>query len=112
MKYNLRSIMCRAWEIRRGTRYTFVTALKLAWAEAKGERVYTFNLENARACITAYLVKLGKALSDIHQQHKHDILRRPFWLPWTLPGWPCWTVRRWACASTRSETHKQKGAFV
>ena len=43
MKYNLRAIMCRACEIRRGTRHTFVTALKLAWAEAKGERAYTFN---------------------------------------------------------------------
>jgi|GEM_PF-3049539 hypothetical protein len=86
MKYNLRSIMCRAWEIRRGTRYTFVTALKLAWAEAKGERVYTFNLENARACITAYLVKLGKALSDIHQQHKHDILRAALLAPVDAAG--------------------------
>lgn len=86
MKYNLRAIMCRAWEIRRGTRHTFVTALKLAWAEAKGERVYTFNLENARACITAYLVKLGKALSDIHQQHKHDILRAALLAPVDAAG--------------------------
>ena len=61
MKYNLRAIMCRAWEIRRGTRHTFVTALKLAWAEAKGERVYTFNLENARACITALLAPVDAA---------------------------------------------------
>lgn len=86
MKYNLRSIMCRAWEIRRGTRYTFVTALKLAWAEAKGERVYTFNLENARACITAYLVKLGKVFADIHQQHKHDILRAALLAPVDAAG--------------------------
>ena len=86
MKYNLRSIMCRAWDIRRGTRHTFVTALKLAWAEAKGERVYTFNLENARACITAYLVKLGTAFADIHQQHKHDILRAALLAPVDAAG--------------------------
>lgn len=75
MKYNLNQIMRRAWALRKEKGYTMMTALRLAWAEAKGEKVYTFNLENARAQITAYLVKLAGMIYDIHDQHKHDILR-------------------------------------
>ncbi len=75
MKYNLHKIMSRAWELRKASRHTFTTCLKLAWAEAKGCKVYTFNLENARASISSYLVKLAKAITDEHQQHKYDALR-------------------------------------
>lgn len=74
MKYNLSTIMRRAWELRKSSRRTFATCLKLAWAEAKGQRFYTYNMENARAAISAYLVKLGAALTDIHQQHKYDTI--------------------------------------
>lgn len=81
MKYDLVSIMRRAWELRKSSTRTFATCLKLAWAEAKGQRVYTFDLENARAGISAYLVRLGNALTDIHQQHKHDILRAALLAP-------------------------------
>jgi hypothetical protein len=77
--YNLSEIMQRAWEMRRKIGYTFQTALKLAWAEAKGKKVYTFHLEGARASISSYLVKLAKIIRgksvDIHQIHKFEILR-------------------------------------
>ena len=79
MRYNLKQIMSRAWALRRERSLTLCTALKIAWAEAKGEKVYTFNLDAERAAITAYIVKLGKqlraGLDDIHAQHKYDILR-------------------------------------
>ena len=79
MRFNLRQIMVRAWALRRERSLTLCTALKIAWAEAKGERVYTFNLEAERAAISAYVVKLGRAirsgLDDIHALHKYDILR-------------------------------------
>lgn len=80
MTYNFSQIMRNAWNRFKAddNRYTFATCLKLAWAEAKGDKRYTFNLENARASISSYLVKLNKALKagldDIHAQHKFDIL--------------------------------------
>ena len=79
--YNLTRIMTRAWELRKQYRYTMVTALRLAWAEAKGQKGYTFQLENHRASITAYLVKLGKAIADIHDLHKYEILREALLAP-------------------------------
>lgn len=79
--YNLVTIMRRAWDLRKQYRYTMATALRLAWAEAKGQKGYTFQLENHRASITAYLVKLGKAIADIHDQHKYDILRAALLAP-------------------------------
>lgn len=81
MKYNLTHIMCRAWELRRERDYTMMTALRLAWREAKGEKGYTFNLENARAMISSYLMKLVEAVKDIHDQHKLEILRAALLLP-------------------------------
>lgn len=81
MKYNLASIMRRAWGLRREKGYTMTTALRLAWMEAKGNKGYAFRLEEARAQITAYLVKLGKAIADIHDQHKLEILRAALLLP-------------------------------
>ena len=79
--YNLQKIMRRAWELRREKGFTMMTALRLAWAEAKGEKAYTFRLENARAQISAYLVKLVRELRDIHDQHKLEILRAALLLP-------------------------------
>lgn len=81
MKYNLATIMRRAWELRREKGYTMMTALRLSWREAKGEKGYTFRLENARALITAYLVKLLGAIHDVHDQHKAEILRAALLLP-------------------------------
>lgn len=79
MKYNLQQIMRRAWQLRRGRCMTICTALKLAWAEAKDQKVYTFNLEAERAAISAYVAKLGRAiragLTDIHALHKLECLR-------------------------------------
>ena len=79
MKYNLKQIMSRAWTLRRERSLTLCTALKIAWAEAKGNKVYTFNLEAERAAISAYVIKLGKqlrtGLNDIHALHKYDCLR-------------------------------------
>ena len=52
--------------------YTFSTSLKLAWAEAKGQKAYAFRLENERASISSYLVKLRNAplsgLEDIFRK--------------------------------------------
>ena len=79
--YNLQRIMRRAWELRREKGFTMMTALRLAWAEAKGEKVYTFRLENARAQISTYLVKLVREIRDIHDQHKLEILRAALLLP-------------------------------
>ena len=76
MKYNLATIMRRAWELRRARDYTLSTALKLAWGEAKGVKLYPFNVESERAGITAYIVKaMRKGLSDIHEQHKVEHLK-------------------------------------
>lgn len=86
MKYNLVTIMRRAWELRREKGYTMMTALRLAWAEAKGEKAYTFRLDNARALITAYLVKLMGRIADIHDQHKVEILRAALLLPCDAAG--------------------------
>lgn len=75
-KYNLVSIMRRAWALYREKHYTFSTALKLAWAEAKGVKLYTFNVESERAGITAYILKAMRAgLDDIHEQHKVEHLK-------------------------------------
>lgn len=79
--YSLTQIMHRAWEMRKQYHYTMATALRLAWAEAKGQKGYTFQLENHRASITAYLLKLAKAITDEHQQHKYDILRAALLAP-------------------------------
>ncbi len=81
MKYNLSEIMRRAWSLRGDRGCTMMTALRIAWAEAKGEKVYTFNVENVRAAISSYLVKLAGAITDIHQQHKYDALREALLLP-------------------------------
>lgn len=86
MKYKLATIMRRAWELRREKGYTMMTALRLAWREAKGEKGYTFKLDNARALITAYLVKLMGAICDIHDQHKVEILRNALLLPCDAAG--------------------------
>lgn len=77
----MKNIMNRAWELRRAKGYTMSTALRLAWREARGEKGYTFRLENARALITAYLVKLLRNIQDIHDQHKVEILRAALLLP-------------------------------
>lgn len=81
MKFNLVQIMRKAWELRKDRGYTMTTALRIAWAEAKGEKVYAFRLENARALITAYLVKLIRNVQDIHDAHKLEILRAALLLP-------------------------------
>lgn len=86
MKYNLASIMKEAWALRKAKDYTMMTALRIAWAEAKGARAYTFNMENARAQITAYLVRLAGMIRDIHDQHKCDILRAALLIPCDAAG--------------------------
>ncbi len=78
---NLKHIMHRAWELRKAKGYTMATALRLAWREARGEKGYTFKLENARSLITAYLIKLIRNVRDIHDQHKVEILRAALLLP-------------------------------
>lgn len=86
MKYNLRKIMARAWELRREKGYSLMTALRLAWAEAKGAKAYAFNLEAARASISAYLAKLADRITDIHDLHKYEILRASLLLPCDQEG--------------------------
>ena len=86
MRFNLVQIMQRAWELRREKGFSMMTALKIAWAEARGEKVYTFNMDNARACITAYLVKLAKAIRDEHDAHKYEILRAALLIPCDAAG--------------------------
>lgn len=81
MKNRLSTIMHRAWELRKQYRHTMATALRLAWAEAKGEKGYTFQLENHRASITSYINKLAKAIIDEHAQHKYDTLRAALLAP-------------------------------
>lgn len=88
MKYNLVKIMSRAWELKRDPRkvYTFATCLKLAWAEAKGTKRYTFNLESARASISSYLCKLVKAIRDEHDEHKLEALKAALLAPMDKEG--------------------------
>lgn len=86
MKYNLVTIMRRAWELRRTSRQTFPTCLRLAWAEAKGMKAYPFRLEDARASISAYLVRMAATLTDIHQQHKYEALRAALLAPVDIQG--------------------------
>ena len=76
MRYTLQQIMRRAWMLRKERPLTLCTALKVAWAEAKGQKVYTFNLEAERAAISSYIVKLIRSgLDDIHALHKLECLR-------------------------------------
>jgi len=81
MKYNLTHIMRRAWALRREKGFTMMTALRLAWAEVKGCKAYAYRLEDARAPISAYLMKLRKAITTDHDQHKFDILRAALLAP-------------------------------
>lgn len=82
MKYNLRQIMRRAWALHRERGFTLMTALRLAWGEAKGVKLYTFNVESERAGITSYIVKAMRAgLTDIHEQHKVEHLRAALLAP-------------------------------
>ena len=77
-KFDMSAIMRNAWNIRRERSVAMSTAMKLAWSEAKGCKMYFFNLDANREAVRGYLVKLGAALeaglSDIHQVHKFDIL--------------------------------------
>lgn len=84
MKYNLRQIMRRAWEIRREKGFSLMTALRLAWKEAKGGKGYAYNLETARASITAYLMAL--IVRDIHDQHKRETLLEALKTPCDASG--------------------------
>ena len=68
MKYNLAAIMRHAWALRRMSRQTFPTCLRLAWAEAKGLRAYPFRLE------------------DAHQQHKYEALWAALLAPVDIQG--------------------------
>lgn len=90
MKYNLKAIMKRAWELYREARGGFATCLKLAWHEAKGERAYTFDMAEGASAIRGYLVKLANVISsgaaDIHQLHKRDILTAALTAPRDLFG--------------------------
>ena len=86
MKYNLTAIMRRAWVLRRAKGYTMATALRLAWMEAKGTKGYAFHLDNARAQISAYLVRLLGRVADIHDEHKAEILRAALLLPVDAAG--------------------------
>ncbi len=107
MKYNLVSIMRRAWELRREKGYTMPTALRLAWMEAKGTKGYAFKLENARAQITTYLVQLMGRITDTmtSTRWKSSALRCCCLLmQW---GLPLPMVRPWACASTHAATHEK-----
>lgn len=84
MKYNLRQIMARAWAIRKEKGFSLMTALRLAWKEAKGGKGYAFNLEAARAAITAYLV--GLVVQNIHDQHKRETLLEALQTPCDREG--------------------------
>lgn len=76
MKEMLKGIMKRAWEIRKErARMTMGTALRLAWAEHRGEKLYTFRLEDVRAQVSSYLVKLIRNVQNIHDEHKVEALR-------------------------------------
>ncbi len=118
MKYNLVTIMRSAWSLRREKGYTLSTALRLAWLEAKGEKGYTFHMENARAQITAYLVRLMAKVEDIHDQHKVAIcvmLCCGLWMQWGLRSR---MERRSVCASTLCATldtkqyGKERGGYT
>ncbi len=90
MKYNLLSSMRRAWELYREAHNSFATCLRLAWAEAKGQKAYTFDLASGASAIRAYLAGLCEAirngLDDAHQLHKRDILRAALLAPRDLFG--------------------------
>lgn len=81
---NTTEIMTRAWEIKKAheERMTMNTALKLAWGEAKGMKLYTVNVENLRAQISSYLVKLTRDENrDEHGDHKLEALRAALMAP-------------------------------
>jgi len=87
MRHNLKEIMIHAWQLRKSKGYTFRTALRLAWAEAKGNKLYAFGLEDGRASISAYLVKLIRnGIHNIHEQHKLEALRAALLLPCDAMG--------------------------
>lgn len=71
---NMSNLMKRAWAIRRERTCTMSTALKLAWGEARGVKLYSYRLTEALAAIKAYCLKLAECIADIHDVHKLDIL--------------------------------------
>ena len=72
----MKQVMIRAWAIRKENGYSMSVALRLAWAEHKGIKGYVFNLENVRAQITAYILKLiNQVVRDEHEDHKLAILK-------------------------------------
>ena len=84
MKYDLRQLMARAWAIRREKGFSLMTALRLAWREAKGGKGYAYNLETARASISAFLAAL--VVQTIHDQHKREALLQALKTPCDREG--------------------------
>lgn len=82
-RFNLVQIMRRAWEIKRDPRhvYSFGTCLKLAWAEAKGGKLYGVNVEAVRAQVTSYILRLMRNIRDEHDVHKLEALRAALLAP-------------------------------
>ena len=76
MKYNLSGIMSRAWALLREKGYTISTALKLAWGEAKGRKLYASHIDEKRTSICEFIKSaIRKGLNDDHQRSKIDCLR-------------------------------------
>lgn len=69
---NLKNIMLRAWDLRRSDGCSMAEALRMAWAEVKAA-TYAVHMQEKRESVVSCLAKL--VITDIHQQHKADILR-------------------------------------
>ncbi len=80
-KYNMKSIMTRAWEIRRERGLDMSESLRAAWFEAKeGKKAYVFHAYDSRkAAIENYLCKLFAEMFEadeveLKEVHKFNIV--------------------------------------
>ena len=77
-----KTVMTRAWAIRRENNLDMSTALRIAWFEYKHDvkKAYAFHMTDYRRhMIEKYLCALSCAIingevDDVHQIHKHNIL--------------------------------------
>ena len=75
--------MKRAWQLRKEHGYTLATAMRLAWAELKGVKLYAMHLgHDRRKAISLYLDQmLENHLTGAHDLSKYQTLRNALRLP-------------------------------
>lgn len=82
-----KAAMKRAWELRHMHGYVLGTAMKIAWAEMRGVKLYAMHMDyERRKAICMYVTDLVSHVTDIHDFHKHQIIRNALALPEDVDG--------------------------